>query len=432
MSTNASTVAVTPLEYLFGLELHGVKLGLSNITHLLSRADNPHHIYPTVHVAGTNGKGSVVALLDTMLRAAGYTTGRFTSPHLCDIRERFLVGGRLIPEDELDENITFFRDIAHSMAQSPTFFEINTAIAFRHFAQRPVDIALIEVGMGGRFDSTNVITPAAAAITTIALEHTRFLGNTLESIAFEKAGIIKSDVPLILTETQPGPRKVILDRAKALESPVTLLDRDFHFQLTGPSAKHQFSYQGARLSLGPVPLGLPGAYQGRNAAAATALAEALQPAFPALDHQSITQGLATALWPCRLERILDDPPVILDVAHNAAGARELAAVLEPQSIIILAVSADKDAAAILQTLAPKAATLILTEFTGTRALPLDALCQAAGPHPYRRAATLQEAIADGMALAAADHPLIIAGSLYAAGEARTILTNQYQARPLRF
>ncbi|MDX9971847.1 MAG: Mur ligase family protein, partial [FCB group bacterium] len=170
-------------EYLFSLERHGIKLGLENITHLLEAANRPERAYPTIHVAGTNGKGSVVAMLDSILRAAGLRTGRFTSPHLIHLNERVLIDRQPIDDEELDDHLAVFRAVAEKMPFSPTFFEVITAAAFRAFAHRNVDVALIEVGMGGRFDSTNVITPLVSAVTSIALEHTRYLGNTLEEIA---------------------------------------------------------------------------------------------------------------------------------------------------------------------------------------------------------------------------------------------------------
>jgi dihydrofolate synthase/folylpolyglutamate synthase len=399
---------------------------------LLTQAGNPQDSYPTVHVGGTNGKGSVVALLDAMLRAAGYRTGRFTSPHLCHIHERFLVDGETIAPESLDRNLLYFQSIAKKMPRSPTFFELNTAIAFRFFEEMNVDIALIEVGLGGRFDSTNVITPEVAAITNIALEHTQYLGDTLEAIAFEKAGIVKASVPTVIGERVAGPRDVILERARALCSPVHLLGRDFTIESEGSSSHQSIRYTSDSLSLGPVPLSLPGAFQAENAALAIAAASRLEERFPALDAEAITQGLTNAKWPCRLERVLDDPPVIVDVAHNPAGAAQLAAALESDCVLVLAVSSDKNARAILDVLAPHARTLILTQFTGHRALPVDMLCAKAGSRPYERLESLAEAIALGMTLARSDRPLVIAGSLFAAGEARMILSDQFGAPPLSF
>ena len=430
--TAGRTRTTSSLDYLYGLELHGIKLGLENISLLLERAGNPQNSYPTVHVGGTNGKGSVVALLDAMLRAAGYRTGRFTSPHLCHIHERFLVDGDAITSDSLDRQIDCFRLIAEEIHRTPTFFELNTAIAFRYFEERNVDIALIEVGLGGRFDSTNVITPEVAAITNIALEHTQYLGDTLEAIAFEKAGIIKESVPTVVGERAAGPLDVIIERASALDSPVDLLNREFRIESEGSPSQQTVSYTSETLKLGPVPLSLPGAFQVDNAALAIAVASRLSDRFPALDAGAITQGLAHAKWPCRLEHVLQDPPVIVDVAHNPAGAAQLAAALNSQCVLVLAVSSDKNAGAILDMLAPRADTLILTQFTGHRALPVEALCEKAGEQSYQRRDSLGEAIALGMTLADANRPLVIAGSLFAAGEARMILSDQFGAPPFQF
>lgn len=420
---------MTPVEYLYSLELHGIKLGLDGITRLLAASGNPQLRYPTVHVAGTNGKGSVVALLDAMLRAAGYRTGRFTSPHLCHVHERFLVDRTPLSEEALDEQIEHFRSIAERSDSPPTFFELNTAIAFRYFAEANVDIALIEVGLGGRYDSTNVIEPVATAITNIALEHTKYLGDTLEAIAFEKAGILKAKIPAVVGEIEAGPRDVILARAAAVGAPVALRDRDYRFAREGDA----FSYRSDSLRVEPCPLALPGAYQGANAAVAVALAESLREPFSRLSKRAIIEGLATVRWPCRLETVLESPTVIIDVAHNAAGARELASTLEADCIIILAIANDKDAGRIIDVVSAKASTLILSAFTGERALPVADLCARAAPLPHLRCETLDEAIALGMKLAATENrSLVIAGSLFAAGEARTILIEHYGAPPLAF
>lgn len=422
---------MNPREYLAGLEFHGIKLGLDNIRFLAERAGDPQHRYPAVHVGGTNGKGSVVAMLDAILRAAGRRTGRYTSPHLMRVNERFLVDATPIPDAELDEEIEFFRGIAADMDHCPTYFEVVTAVAFRWFARRGVDIALFEVGMGGRFDATNIIHPVATAVTNIDLEHTRYLGDTLELIAFEKAGIFKEGAPAVIAETKPGPRETLLARAREVGAPVRLLGRDFNYVLSGPTFGERFSYDSAELSLRDVPLGLHGTCQGPNAAVAVALAERLMPRVEGLCAETVERGLREASWPCRLERVLEHPPVILDVAHNPAGMRELAAQLPP-SVAILAVSGDKDAGRMLEHIAPAARELILTRFEGSRAMPLDQLCAAAGAHRRHRCETLEEAVALGIRLASDDLPLVITGSIFTAGAARTILTERYGAAPLRF
>ncbi len=424
---------MTPVDYLYSLELHGIKLGLQNIRHLLSEAGDPHRAYPTVHVGGTNGKGSVVAMLDAMLRAAGYRTGRFTSPHLCSVRERFLIHGECIGAKALDGHIEFFRAIARQMDCSPTFFELNTAIAFRHFAEESVDLALIEVGMGGRFDSTNVIVPEAVGITNIALEHTKYLGNTLEAIAFEKAGILKQGVPAATGETAPSPLGVIAARAEEVGCPLSVLGRDFRYTLDRAPKANVFAYTGKDVTLQQCALALPGEYQGMNAAIAVRLAEHLSARFPRLTEACMAKGLGEAKWPCRLETVLKSPEVIIDVAHNAAGAKELARALDSPCVLVLAMANDKDAGRIIDILSSKASILILTAFEGARALSVDDLCDRAAPLAHERRETLKEALELGMEQAAKQGvSLVIAGSMFTAGEARTILVDRYGAPPLKF
>ncbi len=417
---------MTQLQYLFDLERFGIKLGLENIRRLLAEGDRPQDRLLSVHVGGTNGKGSTAALLEAMLRAGGLRVGKFTSPHLIDISERFIVDGRPISPDELDRQIAFFRAIAERMDPPPTFFEMNTAIAFRWFATEHVDIALIEVGMGGRFDSTNVIEPLVSVVTNIGLEHTEHLGDTLEKIAFEKAGIIKSGTPVILGEREPGPRDVLLSRASELGSPALLCGRDFDGSVSGPAFEQMFSYTSPALRLGPVPLALAGAFQAANAALAVAAAERLMPRFPGVTVDSIIAGLASASWPCRMEKVLNTPPVIIDVAHNPHGAAVLAEQLPP-CVVVMAVSSDKAATAIIEALGPVTATLVLTEFSGRRAMPLDVLRAAAGARAHESAPTLREAIQRAMPLASSHRPLLITGSVFTAGEARRILTEDYGA-----
>lgn len=420
-----------PRDYLFSLEQHGIKLGLDNINLLLEHAGRPYRNYPCVHVGGTNGKGSVAAFLDAMLRAAGYSVGKFTSPHLIDVSERFLVNGEPIVPDALDEAIAFFRAIADTMASPPTFFEMNTAIAFRWFHRRRVDIALIEVGMGGRFDSTNVIRPVVAAITNIGLEHTKYLGDTLEQIAFEKAGILKEDIPAVLAETAAGPLDVILARAQELHCPVRRLDRDFTFSITGGPGERLFRYESPDRALGPVKLALSGAYQGRNAALAVAAAEDIMPQFPNLDERAIVAGLENARWPCRLETVMQHPRVIVDAAHNPASARVLAREMDP-GITVLAVSADKDASRIIEALTPVTRIFVISQFAGPRALPANTLAEMARAYPSHVTQSLDEALELALSLAGDAEPVLITGSIFTAGEARALLTRKYGVPPIVF
>jgi len=250
-------------------------------------------------------------------------------------------------------------------------------------------------------------------------------------IAFEKAGIMKRGIPFVVAENRTSPQRVILDQAAKLRCPVRLIDRDFSYHLSGSAMESRFTYEGARLRFGPAPLGLPGSYQGPNAAVAVALAEILMEDYPRINEDAVKAGLTSARWPCRLEQVLDNPPVIVDVAHNPAGAAKLAWEIPP-SVIVLAVSSDKMAEEIIRALAPVTKTLVLSQASTHRALPLDDLCKAAGARPYQRAATLAEAIKLGLRLATSSMPLVITGSLFTAGEARRILIAEHGAPPLRF
>lgn len=423
---------MTPRDWLYGLELHGIKLGLENISHLLERSGHPERRYPTVHVAGSNGKGSVLAFLDAMLCAAGYRTGRFSSPHLCRLNERFLTAREPVGDAALDETLAYYQELSAEMSPPPTFFEINTAVAYTLIAQAGVDVGLIEVGLGGRFDSTNTLAPLVTAITNIGLEHTQYLGDTIEKIAFEKAGIVKAGVPLAVGKMAREAEEVILQRAAELRAPVRLAGRDFRWSTELSESGLRFTCTMDRLEVGPVALGLPGAYQAENAAVAVALAEELRKTFPRLTPEAIEQGLEDASWPCRLERVLDDPPLIVDVAHNAAGARALAGAMDGGSIVVLAVSSDKNARDIVTELAPKTHRFVLTEFANRRRLELDALKRAAEGLPHDTAGDVPSAIRRAIELSEGRRTIYVAGSLFTAGEARAFLEDEYGAPPMRF
>ena len=432
---------MTARAYLFHLEQHGIKLGLENIRRLLEAAgfSDRKDAFLTVHLAGTNGKGSVAAMVDAIAQCAGYRVGRFTSPHLIDVNERFLINGIPISDDALEEEILFFKIIAETMTPPPTFFEMTTAIAMRWFAQNAVDLGVIEVGMGGRLDSTNVIHPAVSAITTIGLDHTQYLGTSLEQIAFEKAGILKPGIPLVLTERHAPAQEVILRQAEMVGAPVNLLGRDFTYMVDGLPFSQRFTYKSATLQFGPAPLALAGRHQGLNAASAVTVADHLRSVLPKISEAAIALGLQRVHWPCRLEKVLDTPPVIIDVAHNPAGAVVLADAMRSaykQCVVLLAVSSDKDAAGIMAQLAPLTSTFVLSAFKGPRAMSLTALVEAletvSPGHAHIAVPDLQDALVQGLALASSDTPLLITGSIFTAGEARNYLLRDHHGSALCF
>lgn len=385
-----------------------------------------------MHVAGTNGKGSVLAFLDAILTASGYHTGRFTSPHLVRINERFLIDREPVSDGVLETALERFQRLAAPLDSPPTFFEINTAVAYHLFADAGVDLGLIEVGLGGRFDSTNTISPEITAITTIGLEHTQYLGDTIEKIAFEKAGIIKPRVPVVIGDVGPEALEVIEARAREQHAPMRIAGADYRFAPLGTATAPALNFDNGVLQLDAVPLGLPGQYQAHNAAMAVELASGLQSSFGHITDTTIEQGLAEAVWPCRLERLLDEPPTTIDVAHNEAGAAVLAEAMELGSVVVFAVASDKNAGNMLSRLAEKAGRFIITEFSNRRAVPADELARHAEPWPHDIAYDVSSALRKAFDAAGWHTPVYITGSLFLAGEARAILERDYGAPPMRF
>ncbi len=421
---------MTPRDFLASLEFHGIKLGLDNIRLLMDAAGNPQRSYPTLHVAGTNGKGSVVAFAASILRAAGYKVGRFTSPHLLDVSERFLIDGDPIPDADLDSQIEFFRSAAQSFPNPPTYFELCTAIALQYFAAQHVDVAVIEVGMGGRFDSTNIIEPEACAITNIDYDHMKYLGGTLDAIAFEKAGIIKPGVPAIVGEHRSGPFDVIVSIAQERNAPLRLKGNNFTYTAQGDALAPAITYRGPRFQLTESPIGLAGMHQVENAALAIALVESITGRF-CITNNAVARGIADTRWPCRLERVLDDPPVYIDVAHNPAGIQRLAESM-PQCIVVFAASSDKNIKEMIEGLKPIASRLLITSFEGARATPLHVLDRVASDIEHTLHGSLRDAIAAGIAEASEKRPLLITGSIFTAAQARQVLVDKYGAASIAF
>jgi dihydrofolate synthase/folylpolyglutamate synthase len=417
-----------PRDYLAGLEFHGIKLGLDNIRGLLSPAGDPQDAYPTVHVAGTNGKGSVIAFLDAALRAAGYRTGRFTSPHLIDVSERFLIDGTPISDSDFEKQILVFREIAERDEIPITYFELVTAIAFNHFKQAQVDIALIEVGMGGRFDATNVLQPIATAITPIALDHMQYLGESIDAIAGEKAGILKRGVPAVVGESRSPAREVMLECAEEAGVPVKLAGRDFQYEV--PLGGDSFRYEGG-ISVECASLGVTGPHQHGNAAVAVALAETIANDFPRLTPETIAAGLENVRWPCRLERVLESPPVVIDSGHNPAAFEAIADCVS-SGIVVMAVSNDKQAEAMVRMAERFAHRMVLTQYAGPRGMPVEELAGYVSNVPFETRATIASAIDRAIELGSVEQPVLVVGSIFAAGEARAYLMERYGAPPLQF
>ena len=389
------------LEALYGLERRRDKHDLAGTTALLGALGNPHHRFRSVHVAGTNGKGSVCALVERVLREAGHRTGLFTSPHLIDFRERIRVDGRWADEPWLER--TLDRIAAMPEGKDRTFFEVCTALAFETFAEQRVEIAVVEVGLGGRLDCTNVITPEVSVITSIGLDHTEILGDTAEQIAFEKGGIIKPGVPVVIGGMAEGPRAVLEGLARERGARVV------------PVAAPDVSTPPGEDTLGGV-----------NRAIALATLATLPARGIAVPPASIARGLAAARWPGRLGRCPNEPRLWWDGAHNADGVRHLVSLWtgrDPRTrppVVVLALSSDKDAAALLSELrtAFPEARLIATRSRSERAVAPADLARLATDAGFVTEALpdVPAAVRRGLALAG-DGIVLLTGSLFAVGEA---------------
>jgi dihydrofolate synthase/folylpolyglutamate synthase len=410
------------LSWLYSRESMGIKLGLSNVRILLRRLGDPQDSFRSVHVAGTNGKGSVCAMIASVLRSAGYRTGLYTSPHLVRFSERMVVQGQEVPEPELARLLSEMRDMVDGgrFARPPTFFEVVTAMAFLHFARQRVEVAVVEVGMGGRLDATNVVHPLCCVITRIGKEHTSFLGDTLGKIAYEKASIIKEGVPTISSPQFPGTQRVISWMARCRSAPLRVLGKDFRFECL----ERNDDGTTVRLhSLGTeLRLGLLGGYQCENAALAAECALELGRGME-LPRESIVRGLSTARWPGRLEVVSRSPLLVMDVTHTPEGActlaRELDVFRERPRVLVIGMLRDKDAEGILTALAPHFDHLVCTSPDTPRALPIPSLmhiCRTVHPH-CSEIPGVREALKEGRRLAGKEGMLMVSGSLYTVGEA---------------
>jgi len=416
--------------YLGHLQKFGIRLGLDTIREILAGLKNPQDRFPSVLVGGTNGKGSVCAMLTAMLAADGCRVGLYTSPHLVRVEERIQVDRRLIPARTFGRLLGRVRETSEALlaagriAASPTFFEVLTAAAFLHFAERRVDIAVLEVGLGGRFDATNVVRPLVAAITSIGHDHQGHLGRTLGRIAFEKAGILKPGVPVVC-----GPRPgstaytAIRKRATALDAPfIGAFDRG---RLGPADAGGRFVFRRAGRTYRFRP-SLAGRHQGENAAVAILVAEELGRTWRPLRKSRIIAGVEQARWEGRLETVSARPAVILDGAHNEEGAAALAAhvrqTLKGRIILVFGVLRDKDIRAMTRHLFPLADTVVLTRVPNDRAADPAAIAALAPafrgrlllePDP-RRAVALARREAGGKT------PIVITGSLFLVGEVKRL------------
>ena len=412
------------LNWVYDLQKFGIKFGLSSTARLMAELDNPQQHCRFLHIAGTNGKGSVAAMLSSILTLAGYNVGFYSSPHLSSFHERFRLKDRDINDGEVLDLINRVKRVVDTK-ELPTFFEFVTAMALLYYAQKKADPVILETGMGGRLDATNIVTPLLSIITNIAMDHREYLGNSIRAIAAEKAGIVKPGVPVITFVRQPSAVLPIQAAATALKSQIFYGGKDF--RTIGQRQRH-FQYQGLRKNLTSLRTNLVGRHQYRNAAVALAAIEVLQENGFKITEADIRRGMEQVRWPGRLEVISSQPLIMLDGAHNPAAATTLAQALKHdlsyrRLILVLGIMADKDIDGILKRLLPLADAVIFSRPHYDRAATpeqLQMLAKNLSQENYV-IVDLKAAVAKARELAGAEDLIVITGSLFTIGEAREFL-----------
>lgn len=429
----APDAAPTPaLDWLFGLQRFGVKPGLGPMRALLAALGAPAERYSSVLVAGTNGKGSVAHTLAAALVAPDRTVGLYTSPHLQRVGERVVVDGRETDADRLEATVAALRPTAERLGN--TFFEVMTAAALVSFADAAVDVAVLEVGLGGRLDATNVVTPVLSVITSVGLDHTAVLGDDLAQIAFEKAGIMRPGVPVVSGVTEPAAATVVAARAAGLGAPLLEYGAGFWGEVSGigwDGSEFVWRHPGATQDGAWVRTPLVGRHQVANVAVALEAAVAL-----GVEPGRAVAAVAAAGWPGRLESFwCEGRRVVLDGAHNPAGARALARAIEELTgevaVLVVGASADKDVPGIVAALAPRARRLVVTAASNSpRAVPASDL--AAWLPGAVAAPGVGAALRAALDLSAPGDTVVVAGSLFLVGEARDLLSGAVPERRQRW
>ncbi len=439
------------LDKIYKLGRFGIKLELDTIKNILSLLDNPEKKYNLVHVAGTNGKGSTATYIASILQKAGFKTGLYTSPHLIKFNERMTINGEQISNDDV-VNAYEAVDKADTGTRKATFFEIATAMGFYYFSKKNVDWAVIETGMGGRFDATNIIKPNVSVITNLSIEHTDYLGNTIKALAKEKGGIIKAGIPVITGVSQPSGLKVIKAVAKKNSSKLYMYKKDF--SIRKDPCQDTYSYKGIKQNFNHLIKPLPGDHQKENLSFALAACELIFENLKksknltkfkkptkfkkltennsqyTLNQTLVKKGLAITRWPGRLEHVKEHPLVIIDGAHNLKAARVLgkylsSALNNKKLTLVLGILDDKPYEKMLESLVPCAHNIIITKAKIDRSLEPFVLKKAVekiSNKPVTIIEDVKKAVTHAIDISKDDDAVCIAGSLYVAGEAREQLT----------
>lgn len=411
-----NTPKIGYLNYLTSLNVDVMRLGLGPIKELLRRLGNPQNAFRTILVAGTNGKGSTAGMIASILQSAGYRVGLYTSPHLLDVRERIKIDGKMISRSKLDSIVAY---IAAKKTKPLTYFEILTAAAFICFRQEKIDIAVMEVGLGGRLDATNVCRPLVSVITNISLEHTAYLGKTLSSIAYEKGDIIKKRGICVTAATQKSVMAVLENICRERKAILYQLGSDFNID----KRNNKFDYKGIAFDLKELSILLPGGFQMINAALAIAAIETVRKKGISVDEKSIRRGLKKVKLPARLEVLCRKPLFILDGAHNPGGIKVLSEELITsfsfrRLILIFACLKDKDYVRMLEAIAPLAYRVIFTPLNTSRTQVLDKINEKLKKMGRRMSATpnVAAAVKKAFSIVADDDLICATGSLYLAAE----------------
>jgi dihydrofolate synthase / folylpolyglutamate synthase len=409
------------LEWLYSLEARGEIYKLERMEQALERIGNPHLRLKVVHIAGTKGKGSVAAMLDSCLRAAGYRTGLYTKPHLVHLTERTRIDGAEMPAAQMLDYIERLRLIYERAGLGLTFFEFTVALMFLYFAEAGIDIAVVETGLGGRLDSTNVVQPLLSVITPIGFDHVEYLGYTLRSIAAEKGGIIKPGVPVVIGAREEEARATLTDIAAQRRSAAMLIDRDFTYSSYSPA--HRLDYTGLGFNMRAVELAVAGRFQHENAAIAMAAAETLRGMGWRIEEAAIRHGLSELDWPGRFDVVQRRPLVVMDCAHNELSVEALldaiAVELGPQARprLVFGCLSDKNWPRMAQLLGPKVRDVTLTRVKPKRPLDPERLVEHFAPFaPVRVIREPLTAIERVMAEARDDDFVLVTGSVYLVGE----------------
>ncbi len=421
------------IEYIYNLNKYGIKLGLKNITCLLSLFGNPHLKIKVIHVAGTNGKGSASAIIHSILKNAGYKVGLYTSPHLVSFQERMIINGEYIDPGEIINLLEKMKPAINKVAQTdgcqhPTFFEVITAMAFIYFYEKKVDFAVMEVGLGGRMDATNICQPLVSVITHIDFDHMDRLGNTLAEIAGEKGAIIKQNAPVVSAEQLPEAQDVIKKIAREKNAPLYIYGKEVKANLNCSQLKgNYFDYKGISNEIYNLFVPLAGDFQVENTSLAIATIELLKDKGFVITKDDIIKGVANSKWPGRFEIVREKPLVILDGAHNPNGVKQFIKNLKrlipnKKIIAVLGVFQDKDYAAIMKSIILQVNQVILTMADNPRATPTAVLAEVVRQYinDENIIETKDVATAINMAfqIAQEDDVICVTGSLYTVGEAK--------------